>query len=117
MEGDAALFGRRGVGATWQPFDLRRAAYRPEPDVTELPAAPRCAEPPRRLDPFYRTRDDRSADRAEAALYLIYFDLAVERGQVRLDEQWLCAQAAGLSRRGRGAGRPGPPPRWRYAWP
>jgi tetratricopeptide (TPR) repeat protein len=96
LEGDTALFGRRGGGSTWEPFDLRRAAYRPRPGLTELPAAARAPGPPRRLDAFWRTRDDRPADRAEAALYLIAFDLGAERGQARLEEQWLCAQAGGL---------------------
>ncbi len=99
LEGDTALFGRRGGSespSAWKPLDLRQAAYRPVPDLATLPSAPRAPRPRGTLDPFYRTTDDRPADRAEAALYLIYFDVAAGRTQARLESQWLAAQATGL---------------------
>jgi tetratricopeptide (TPR) repeat protein len=93
LEGGAALFGRRLAAGS--ACDLRRAAYHPEPDQAPL-AAPRPPEPPGWLDAFTRARDDRSPDRAETALYLIYFDLMAERKQRDLSRQRLLSHATGL---------------------
>jgi hypothetical protein len=106
LEGTAVLFGRRsgaGPASPWKGFDLRRAAYRPGPDRQAPGTAPRAPRPPGRLDPFYRARDARSADRGEAAMMLLTFDLMAQRMQADLDEQWLLAQAAGLVGSGLGS--------------
>jgi hypothetical protein len=98
LEGGAALFGRRsGAGSPpWKPLDLQQAAYQPEPDCRAPLAAPRAPQPPGAFDPFFRARDDRAPDRAEAALYLIYFDLKAEGMWADLRDQLLLAQATGL---------------------
>jgi hypothetical protein len=99
VDGAAALFGRRSGAdspSPWQAFDYRRAAYHPEPERRAPLEAPRSPEPPGRFDAFYRARDDRSPDRAEAALHLTYFDLKAERTRADLGTQWLLAHATGL---------------------
>jgi hypothetical protein len=99
LEGDAALFGRRSAGdasSPWKPLDLKQAAYHPEPDHRAPLTAPRAPQPPGLFDSFWRARDDRSADRAEAALYLVYFDLMAERERPDLGAQQLLALATGL---------------------
>jgi tetratricopeptide (TPR) repeat protein len=106
VEGGAALFGRRsatGSPRPWQRFDYRQAAYRPEPDRRAPLDAPPPPEPPRWFDPFYRIRDDRSPDRAEAALHVIDFDLAAGRVRTALGAQWVAAHAAGLIASGPGS--------------
>jgi hypothetical protein len=106
IQGSAVLFGRR-TGAEssspWKPLDLRRPAYHPEADLPVLPEAARAPEPSGPFDPFYRIRDDRSSNRAEAALYLIYFDLLADRARAQLGTQWLTAQATGLLGSGSGS--------------
>jgi tetratricopeptide (TPR) repeat protein len=94
VEGGTALFGRRG-GAR-QPFDVHRAAYRPGADQRAPPGPLRAPEPPGTFSAFSRGRDERSADRAEAALYVAYFDVLAERTGDVLARQWLAAHAAGL---------------------
>ena len=98
VEGGTALFVRREkTASSWQSSELRRAAYDPEPDRRAPPAAPRAPQPPTRWEPFYRSRMGRSADREEAALYLIYFDLRTEQVRANLARGWLLAQTAGLA--------------------
>src|SRR5207302_9698830 len=48
-------------------------------------------------------RHDRSPDRGEAALYLLYFDLNTERSRVNLGTQWLLTLASGLAGSGPGS--------------
>ncbi len=98
VEGGATVFARRPVTGPSRPpaFDYRQAAYRPERDQLAPRNAPRAPEPPGRFGAFTRARDDRSPDRAEAALYLIDFDREAERGSTLLGAQWLVAHAAGL---------------------
>ncbi len=99
LEGTAALFGRRpGTGAPspGKALDPRQAAYHPDPDHRAPRTAPRAPRPPGPFDSFFRTRDDRSPDRGEAALHLVTFDLAAERMEADLLRQWLLAQATGL---------------------
>jgi hypothetical protein len=102
VEGGATLFGRRSSNAPfpWKPYDHRRAAYRPDPDRRAPLEAPRAPRPPGPFAPFY-ARDHRSADRSEAALHLIYFDLMAER-------IWLLAQATGLAGAGPALQEAGP---------
>jgi tetratricopeptide (TPR) repeat protein len=92
VEGGATVFRRRQEDApSPRAFDFRRAAYHPALDQ-RAPPPPRPPQPPGRFDAFLRRSDDRSADREEAALYLLTFDLEAERFAV----QWLLAQATGL---------------------
>jgi hypothetical protein len=98
-EGAAALFGRRpgaGSPSPWKAIDRRRAAYHPGRD-RRAPTAPPAPRPPGLFDPFYRARDDRSADRGEAALHLLTFDIKGERMREDLGRQWLLAQATELA--------------------
>src|SRR5262249_48394912 len=89
LEGGAAMFVRRSGAEppSRKPFDYRQAASRPEPDRRAPADPPRPSEPPGRFAAFSRARDDHSPDRAEAALHLIYFDLAAERGRSELVKQ------------------------------
>jgi hypothetical protein len=106
LEGNAALFGRRSGAespSTWKVLDRRWAAYHPEPDRRAPLTPPRPPQPPGPFDPFFRARDERSPDRAEAALHLIYFDLMAERMRADLGRQWLLAQATGLAGLGPGS--------------
>ncbi len=99
VEGGTALFGRRSDSdspSRWQPLDLRGLAYHPGRDERAPWTPPRDPEPPGPWEPFYRSRDERSADRGEAALLLIYFDVMAERMGTGLERQWLAAQATGL---------------------
>ena len=99
VEGTTALFGRRSgfrSASPWTPYNRRQAAYAPAQDHrAPLFAAP-MPQAPGFFDSFYRVHDERSAERGEAALHLIYFDLAAERGQMDLGMQWLLAEATGL---------------------
>jgi hypothetical protein len=91
IEGGAALFGRRaGTIPSADVFDYRRAAYRPT--VEQRAPTPRPPQPSRWFDAFLPRGDDRSADRDEAALHLLSFDLQTET----LAVQWVATQAAGL---------------------
>jgi tetratricopeptide (TPR) repeat protein len=99
LEGNAMLFGRRSGAESpspWKALDRRWAAYHPGPDHRAPPTPLRLPQPPGHFDPFFRAREERSPDRAEAALHLIYFDLAAERMRADLGRQWLLAQATGL---------------------
>jgi tetratricopeptide (TPR) repeat protein len=99
LEGSAALFGRqsgRETASPWKAFDARQAAYRPESEQRAPLAGPRAPEPPGPFDAFYRARLDRSADREEAALHLMAFDLSSGRAGAELGRQWLLAHALGL---------------------
>jgi tetratricopeptide (TPR) repeat protein len=97
VEGSTALFSRRESGsASPEPAYFRRAAYHPDADERAPAAAPRSPEPPGPFAPFYQSHDDRSPDRAEAALYLLSFDLAAQRMSPELGAQWLFAQATAL---------------------
>jgi tetratricopeptide (TPR) repeat protein len=105
VQGTAALFGRRSGARSpspWTPYDRRQAAYAPEPDRrAPLVAAP--MPPPGFFDSFYRVHDERSAERGEAALHLLYFDWTAEQGQMDLGRQWLLAEATGLIGTGQGS--------------
>jgi tetratricopeptide (TPR) repeat protein len=106
LEGATALFGRRSSAAlpsSWKPFDYRHAAYHPEPERRAPLEAPRAPQAPGPFDAFLRSRDDRSADRAEAALHLMYFDLRSTPMQAELGRQWLVALAAGMFGAGPGS--------------
>jgi tetratricopeptide (TPR) repeat protein len=98
VEGGAALFRRRrGTASSPEAFDYRRAAYHPTVDQCAPPAPP-APQPPHWYDVFRRRPDPGSADREEAALHLLTFDLQT----AELADQWLLAQATGLI-----GGRPG----------
>jgi hypothetical protein len=99
IEGTAVLFGRRCRSESpvpWKALERRREAYHPEPDRRAPLEASRMPQPPGPFDPFLRDRNDRSAERGEAALHLDYFDMVAERGQAGLRTQWLYVLAAGL---------------------
>jgi tetratricopeptide (TPR) repeat protein len=107
VEGGAVLFGRRptdGRPSPWDglAFDCNRAAYDPPPDQWAPRDGPREPLPPGPFDSFVRKRDDRSPDRSEATLHLIYFDLMGERQRAELGGQWLLAQIGGLVASGPG---------------
>jgi hypothetical protein len=92
VEGGATLFRRRsGAPPSAEAFDFRRAAYHPALDQ-RAPPAPRPPRPPGPFDAFWHPSNDRSADREEAALYLLSFDLRAES----LAVSWVLAQATGL---------------------
>ena len=99
LEGSAVLFGRRPAPDSpshWKALDPRREAYHPGPD-RRAPLSP--SRPPQRpglFDPFLRVRNDRSADRAEAGLWLLDFDLRADRMEADLRREWLVTQALGL---------------------
>ncbi len=111
VEGTAVLFGRRSRTElpSWKALDRRHAAYHPEPDRVAPLAAPRAPQLPASFAAFSGAPDDRSPDRAEAALHLIYFDLKSERMQEELATQWLLAQATGLVGSGPGSAPGGTP--------
>jgi tetratricopeptide (TPR) repeat protein len=93
VEGGAALFRRRdGTAPSPQAFEYRRAAYRPTLDKRAPPAA-QPPEPPRWFDAFRRRPDPGSADREEAALHLLSFELQTRE----LANHWLLAQATRLT--------------------
>ncbi len=99
VEGGAALFGRRSgteSASPWKALDLGQAAYHPEADRQAPRTAPPLPQPPGPFDAFWRARNDHSADRGEAALYLNAFDLTAEQRRQELATQWLLAQATGL---------------------
>jgi tetratricopeptide (TPR) repeat protein len=96
VEGGATLFARHnGSAPSPEAFDSRRAAYHPAPDQL-APPSPRPPRPPRWFDAFRRRLDNRSADREQAAMYLLTFDLQAEKQSTRLVRQWLLAHATGL---------------------
>ncbi len=96
VAGGATLFiHRTGAAASPDAFDVRRAAYHLGAEQ-HAPPAPRPPRPPGWFDAFRPHPESRSADREEAALYLLTFDLQAEQQQTRLVRQWLLAQAAGL---------------------
>lgn len=106
VEGATALFRRRrdaGSPSPWRALDYRRAAYHPDPERRAPLDAPRSPEAPGPFDPFLRARDDRSADRAEAALHLTYFDLRAGHMQAEVSRQWLSALATGMAGAGPGS--------------
>jgi len=103
-EGGVALFGRRtGASPSWKPIDFREAAYHPSPDSRAPLTAPRAPQLPGLFAPFYRSRQERSPDREEAALHLISFDLKAESMRANLETQWLAALASGLLGSGPGS--------------
>ena len=106
MEGAATLFERRTGGEPPLPreaFDYRQAAYDPRPDQ-RAPLTPlRPPQPPQWFEAFYRSSDDRSPDRAEAALHLTTFDLEAERLRPELARQWLVALDTSLVASGLGS--------------
>ncbi len=92
VEGGATLFRRKGGTApSPEAFDYRRAAYHPVRDEC-VPPPTRPAQPPHWFDAFRRHPDSGSADREEAALHLLRFDL---QGRA-LAIQWLLVQDIGL---------------------
>jgi hypothetical protein len=98
LEGSAVLFGRQspvGSPSSWKRYDHRQMAYgqdsRQRSPVS--PPAPRRREV---FDAFFHRRQDRSPDRAEAALQLMYFDLLSERMRVKVGRTWMSAQTLGL---------------------
>jgi tetratricopeptide (TPR) repeat protein len=96
VEGGATLFRRRSEATpSADAFDYRRAAYRAALDE-RAPPPPRPPRPPGWFDAFFRRSDDRAADREEAALHLLSFDVQAEQQHARLVRQWLLAQATGL---------------------
>ncbi len=92
IEGGATLFRRKsGTAPSPEAFAYRRAAYHPVRDEA-VPPPPRPPQPPAWFDVFRRHPDPGSADREEAALHLLSFDL---QGGT-LATQWLLAQDMGL---------------------
>lgn len=92
VEGGATLFLRRnGAAPTPDAFDFRHAAYHPalEKRAPPLPPPPRQ---PSLFDVFRSSRRNNSADREEAALYLLSFDLREES----LAVSWVPALATGV---------------------
>ncbi len=105
IQGGAAVFGRRSGAESsgglrpplaWQALDLRQAAYHPDEDHQAPQTAPPAPQPPGLFDAFRRPRNEHSADRGEASLYLIVFDMAAEQRRQEMAKQWLLAQATGL---------------------
>lgn len=111
VEGTAVLFGRHSrdeAGTSWQAIDRKRAAYGAESDGEASIAVPPAPQPPGHFDAFWRFPDDRSPDRAEAALHVIYFDQKSGRMRADLASQWLAAHAVGLAGAGsQSGGTPG----------
>ena len=92
VEGGATLFRRRnGSAPSPEAFDFQRAVYHPAPDQ-RAPPAPRPPRPPGWFDAFLRHPEAPPADRQEAALHLLSFDLLAQQ---QLD-QWFATQATGL---------------------
>jgi tetratricopeptide (TPR) repeat protein len=92
VEGSATLFRRKGGTApSLEAFDYRRAAYHPVRDEC-VPPPPRPPQPPNWFDVFRRHPDLSSADREEAALHLLSFDLQGRAHAI----QWLLVQDMGL---------------------
>jgi tetratricopeptide (TPR) repeat protein len=107
IEGSTAVFGRRSGlegPSLWKGMNPLRGAYHPEPEDRAPLTAPRPPEPPDPFDAFYRRRDDSPADRAEAALYLAYFDLMAQRVSADLAMQWQLAQTVSILGAGAGQG-------------
>lgn len=92
VEGGATLFRRRhGSAPSPEAFDYQRAAYHPTLDQ-RAPPAPRPPRPPGWPDAFLRRPEAPPADRQEAALHLLSFDLLEQQQR----DQWLATQAIGL---------------------
>jgi tetratricopeptide (TPR) repeat protein len=98
LKGSALLFGRRpppGSPSPWKLYDRRALAYAPDAGHRAPPAPrdPRSAGP---FDAFFRARQERSPDRDEAALHLLYFDIMAQRMGVDMGNTWYSLHAAGL---------------------
>lgn len=91
VEGGATLFHRREAAPSPNAFNYRRAAYHSSSDRRAVPV-PHSPRTPRWFDAFLRHPNAHSADRKEAALHLLSFDLLVQQ-QYR---EGLSFQAAGL---------------------
>ncbi|HEY7330472.1 MAG TPA: hypothetical protein VH592_22720 [Gemmataceae bacterium] len=92
IQGGATLFRRRsGTAPLAEPFDYGRAAYHPAQDK-RAPPAPQTPEAPDWFDVFRHHPDPGSADREEAALHLLAFDLQTKE----LANHWRLAQATSL---------------------
>jgi hypothetical protein len=102
VEGGATLFRRRGSAPSAEAFDYQRAAYHPSLDQ-RAPLAARPPQPPGWFEAFHRRREAHPADREEAALHLLSFDLLAEQQHTRLVRQWQLAHATGLIGCGCGA--------------
>jgi tetratricopeptide (TPR) repeat protein len=97
IQGGAAVFGRRsGAASPWKALDLRQGAYHPDGDRQAPQTAPPMPQPPGLFDAFRWPHNEHSADRGEAALYLVVFDMAAEQRRQEMATQWLLAQATGL---------------------
>jgi tetratricopeptide (TPR) repeat protein len=95
LEGSAALFGRRAnVRSPWTSFDPRWAAYHPESKA--LTIGPRAPKPPEIWDAFYRTREARNPDRAEAALLILCYDKLHGKYTTDAIRRWRLVQASAL---------------------
>ena len=106
------VFGRRsgGVGRgrkpprRWKALDLRQAAYHPDGGSPVRRRPPRPCPNRRGFSTLSAApRNEHSADRGEAALYLVVFDLAAEQQRQEMATQWLLAQATGLVGSGLGS--------------
>jgi tetratricopeptide (TPR) repeat protein len=99
IEGGAALFIHSTSESTpiAAVFDPRWVAYHPTDDQL-APTSSRPLSPPSWLDPFRLRGDERSADREEAALHVLSFDLQTELGA----QQWVLTQVTGLTGSGLG---------------
>jgi hypothetical protein len=96
LEGGATLFQRRSAGQPFaDAFDSRRAAYHPAGDQ-QAPPAPRSPRAPEWFAAFVHTADEHTADRKEAALHLLAFDLQANQQRTDLVRNWHLAQATGL---------------------
>ncbi|HTU92317.1 MAG TPA: hypothetical protein VMF69_19705 [Gemmataceae bacterium] len=92
VEGGATVFRRRGEPAPFvKAFDYQRAAYHPDSDQC-VPPPLRPPQEPDLFDAFRHTRRARSADREEAALHILSFDVQAKN----LDLSWFRTQLIGL---------------------
>lgn len=92
VEGGATLFRRHnGMASSGQAFDFRQASYHPTLDK-RTPPAPRPPQAPGLFEAFRLDGGDNTADREEAALYLLSFDLQAES----LPLAWVLGQATGV---------------------
>ena len=97
IQGGAAVFGRRsGAASPWKTLDLRQRAYYPDAERLALQTAPPPPQPPGLFDAFRRPRNEHSADRGEAGLYLVLFGVTADQRRQEMAMQWLLAQATGL---------------------
>lgn len=91
VQGGATVFRRRGAAPSLEAFNYRRAVYRPAVDQRS-PSSLNPPQPPTWYDAFRRRPDRGSADREEAALHLLSFD--VQTQQIAI--QGLLTQATNL---------------------